>query len=664
MKQILLGLVLVFSFVCSYATTYYSRDTDLDAGLLTSWSDDPAGTGNSPASFTVAGDVFIIQSGHRMTTTAPWGLGQTSSLVIVGELSVGTNPLNLDYALLYVAGGTLNSSSDIVLNNGTCRVCTGNGTFSGPMQWCGTAGSTGVLNLDGGLILYNRGSAESSFYVGEVGSPGQVYLTNGARVSFTNEEPINFPGSGTVQMDDENSVFSLDAPSVIEGDALYQGNEGLLAIGSPDGISAGGFTGNFLLEQVMNYDGPGRNSFEYNGTGSQITGDGLPGTIDGVFRINNTSADGVELVSTVVIPNEGTLHLQQGKLKTMDVSLVDMKAGSSLLGGGPNSYIDGPLRKEGGENFTFPIGKLSWYSPVTLTNTGASNVTDVFTAEYIPGDPYQIGNTYFPPIHHISSVEYWVINQEVGRTSKNVSLAVTPRSAVSDFSSLVVAFWDGSTWLNKNKTGTTGTVTNGAIQFNTIDFGPFTLASTSEVNTLPVTLVSFTAAKKGNKGVLSWEIAREEEAAYFEVLGSSDNRNFKILGKVAAGAGLYNYSFTDEKLKAGKNYYRLRMVGIDGETSMSKILVLFSDGHGFELLSVSPTVAKGSVFVNISSAAQENVQFILTNTFGQVVKSINTRLKEGINNIPLDVSNLASGIYNVTAISKTGKPQTVRMIKL
>src|SRR5688500_17929515 len=101
MKHILLGMVLVLSFVCSYATTYYSRATDLDAGLLTSWSDDPAGNGNSPTSFAVQGDVFIIQSGHLMTTTGPWGLGQTSSLVIVGELSVGTNPLNLDYALLY-----------------------------------------------------------------------------------------------------------------------------------------------------------------------------------------------------------------------------------------------------------------------------------------------------------------------------------------------------------------------------------------------------------------------------------------------------------------------------------------------------------------------------------------------------------------------------------
>jgi hypothetical protein len=76
MKKITLLLTIAFSLILSVlnAATYYSKGS-LDATVLTNWSNTTDGTGASPLYFNTAGDVFVIQSGHSMTTSQAWTFG-------------------------------------------------------------------------------------------------------------------------------------------------------------------------------------------------------------------------------------------------------------------------------------------------------------------------------------------------------------------------------------------------------------------------------------------------------------------------------------------------------------------------------------------------------------------------------------------------------------
>ena len=89
---------------------------------------------------------------------------------------------------------------------------------------------------------------------------------------------------------------------------------------------------------------------------------------------------------------------------------------------------------------------------------------------------------------------------------------------------------------------------------------------------LPLTLLEFNARQVHNKTALSWQTATEVNTALFEIERSASSEFIKI-GEVKAmnQAGQHNYSVYDEQPLQGSNYYRLRMVDIDGSFTYSKV---------------------------------------------------------------------------------------------
>lgn len=62
------------------ATAYYSTGS-VAPDVTGNWKTNRDGTGSSPANFT-SGDVFVIQNGHAMTTSAVWSISGTGSKCI------------------------------------------------------------------------------------------------------------------------------------------------------------------------------------------------------------------------------------------------------------------------------------------------------------------------------------------------------------------------------------------------------------------------------------------------------------------------------------------------------------------------------------------------------------------------------------------------------
>ncbi|RPD49697.1 T9SS C-terminal target domain-containing protein [Hymenobacter sediminis] len=111
-----------------------------------------------------------------------------------------------------------------------------------------------------------------------------------------------------------------------------------------------------------------------------------------------------------------------------------------------------------------------------------------------------------------------------------------------------------------------------------ITYDPTTACATTPpvvLQPLPVELVRFGAALRGQAVAVSWETALERNSAYFTVERSLNARSFEPIGRVAAAGNstaTRRYSFTDDEPAAGTAYYRLHQVDINGESAYSPVV--------------------------------------------------------------------------------------------
>ena len=103
MKKVYLSAILCFCAFAGFASPWYSDPSGVsDVSNLNSWWSSPSGTGTHPGSFTVAGDIWIIDT----------NMVCNSSLTIAGSLIINNT------AHFYGPNGTLNIGGDLSLSGG------------------------------------------------------------------------------------------------------------------------------------------------------------------------------------------------------------------------------------------------------------------------------------------------------------------------------------------------------------------------------------------------------------------------------------------------------------------------------------------------------------------------------------------------------------------
>jgi hypothetical protein len=118
---------------------------------------------------------------------------------------------------------------------------------------------------------------------------------------------------------------------------------------------------------------------------------------------------------------------------------------------------------------------------------------------------------------------------------------------------------------------------------------------------LPVTLSAFDAVNEGGRARLNWTAAAEVNFAYYDIERSLDGNVFDAIGQVqATGKGTYQYY--DPKPVEGKNFYRLRMVDIDGRDSYSPVADLTLNHANVTAAYLFPNPAKGVVKLYLPQA--------------------------------------------------------------
>ncbi len=192
---------------------------------------------------------------------------------------------------------------------------------------------------------------------------------------------------------------------------------------------------------------------------------------------------------------------------------------------------------------------------------------------------------------------------------------------------------------------TAGTASARRFAASATQLGTFTVGSASTDAPLPMALVSFTAERLGEDGLLRWATASELRNDYFEVESSVDGRLFQRLGRVV-GAGTssqaHRYQWVDQNLAryaAPLVYYRLRQVDPDGTSTYSPVRTVAVPLAGGLLVqaytNLNPSAPGAAVALSILTGQAGPATLRLTDVLGREVGQQLANLPAGATTLPL-----------------------------
>ena len=182
---------------------------------------------------------------------------------------------------------------------------------------------------------------------------------------------------------------------------------------------------------------------------------------------------------------------------------------------------------------------------------------------------------------------------------------------------------------------------------------------------LPIVLQNFNAKASGNAAQLNWSTVSELNGKAMIVQHSTDGVNFEDIQTVASTTNsslVQNYSYIDNNVANGVNYYRLKLVSSDAPISYSAVVaVKFNTTTEQQAISVFPNPFSDHFTVKFADVKGGNVVAKLFSAQGAVilVQSFNSAASVTINT----PASLAKGVY-VLEISANGEKYYHRLMKL
>ncbi|HEX4956584.1 MAG TPA: T9SS type A sorting domain-containing protein, partial [Lacibacter sp.] len=346
-----------------------------------------------------------------------------------------------------------------------------------------------------------------------------------------------------------------------------------------------------------------------------------------------------------------------------------------ISGGTDNSFVNGPMRKIGNDNFVFPVGKPLMSSPNVgghrlIAISAPANITDAFTAEFYLGNANLMGNivpSAAPWVVRVSACEYWRLERSTGNSNVNVTLSWGPRSNcnvnyINSLPMLVVVHNNANSsngvapfygdWDSFGNNGTTGDSTAGTITWNNVsNFSPFALGTINQnVNPLPFNLNRFNATPSKKNILLDWAVGNNHEQQSYALERSKDGRTFETITQVTAIKDVQaaEYAYADEQPLTGWNYYRLRATDNLLKQATSRIIRVWW-GNGASVITVLPNPASEKIVINLSDPSSIT-EIQIVNTTGQVVR----QLKAVQFSNEVTISSLQAGMYYIRLLGKNG----------
>jgi hypothetical protein len=180
----------------------------------------------------------------------------------------------------------------------------------------------------------------------------------------------------------------------------------------------------------------------------------------------------------------------------------------------------------------------------------------------------------------------------------------------------------------------------------------YTYVTLYPIVTLPVNLLSFTGQYGNNLVTLNWSTAQEIQNKEFQVQYSADGSTYETIGTVPGNltsTRVNNYVFKTTRYQNGKNYYRLKQVDVDGQTTISTIVTILISQQ--TVVSLAPNPATNKLNLSVSQPVSGKLQLSLTSLAGQPVWTTSVSGNNTVVNLPA----LTKGVYIATITNSKGE---------
>lgn len=363
------------------------------------------------------------------------------------------------------------------------------------------------------------------------------------------------------------------------------------------------------------------------------------------------------------------------------------------------SYVSGPCEKDmnSTNRFWFPVGKNG------RGNTGAitpqSSTATTYRMQYF-NFPYVNTTSMQSPLKQVSKIQYWhadIVTPSSGGADAIARLYWIPGDYtmsvyMSTMSNLVVARWDtiapvvpGPTpaWMTAGvsalsaganyQSGWIESAVVPAIKYGTATTNrPFTIASITADNSLPVEMGPFSVKQVANHVELDWKTYSEIQSLGFEVerrhegepsmLIQSFEHDTALLAKSSYGASYQ--TIDDNSLATGSYIYDLYQIDANGTRTHSGSRTLdFRQIAIPSTLSVSIYPNPAALVANISLglASDTHVSASIYDASGKLAAHVvESDLAAGEHLIQCDISGLPAGVYELSLIA--GDSRVAKMI--
>lgn len=297
-------------------------------------------------------------------------------------------------------------------------------------------------------------------------------------------------------------------------------------------------------------------------------------------------------------------------------------------------WIESSVPTFGGSPF---VARHYQITPATNATTATATVTLYFLQSEFDAFNAAPGSTIKLPTGPLDATG--IANVRIGKYS----------GISSDNSGLPGSYTNGGIVIDPNDANIVWNATAGRweISFDVAGFSGFFVQT--NIFLLPVTWLSFTAARMNDKTILKWQTTAESNSNHFDIEYSTDGQHFNNIGTVPAAGNsdlVLNYSYVHNEPQNSMNYYRIVQVDDNGHKNYSVIRMIDFSISGSATILVNP-VRDGQLQVQFG----KDVNIAIYDARGSLI----TRQQRKQGSQSIDVSSLPHGLYLLQAGSEIRK---------
>jgi len=224
-----------------------------------------------------------------------------------------------------------------------------------------------------------------------------------------------------------------------------------------------------------------------------------------------------------------------------------------------------------------------------------------------------------------------------------------------------------STAITRTSTQTCGGVPGSNVPNNTYGFGKIDVlaAVNAAIAALPITILDFFGKTDDNYIYLYWNVEQAINFDHFELEKRVSQSAWQTISTIPSRNVLdhIQYSSRDKSPFHGPNYYRLKLLDIDGTYSYSHTIVI--DFASAETISLRPNPVNDYALLQWQSATQENLLLDIYTTNGQLIETKTIKASETQHGYYLNTQTLSTGVYYLRIrSSQSTDVQQLKLMKL